>query len=831
MGASAAALLLVATGFLTYEFFTRRQSLTQELSTLAEIVGAQSTAALAYDDQAVAREVLHSLRAKEHIVSAGLYKDGRLFAEYHSSQQAEVALPATPATGVIFHDNHLALGQDIWLKDEMIGTVYLESDLSEIRDRLREYAAIASLMLLASGALTYLLSARLQRIISEPILGLAATAKAVSNQKDYSLRATQQSNDELGQLIEGFNEMLAQIQNRDTALQGAYGELEQRVQDRTRDLQAEVQERRKTEEALRQQFGRTNLLNRITQIIAERQDAESILHVVLRQLEDNLKLDLGLVALFDPQAQTLNLAASRVKNSLLASKLDLPVGTVCPLAQSGLAACQQRQTLYIPDTLKVSACLPERLAGAGLRSAVAVPLLVEGELFGVLVAARLQADGFGSGDSEFLRMLGEHVALAAHHARLYGDLETAYEELHQTQQTVMQQERLKALGQMASGIAHDVNNALSPIVGFTDMMLKYESGLSSNALRYLKHIRTAGEDIAHIVARLREFYRRRDDREKLQELNLNVLAEQVVDMTRPRWRDIPQSNGVTVEVGLELAPTVPELAGIESEVREALTNLLLNAVDALPRGGAITIRTRVTECEAPPGSAKPHQHVVVEVTDTGIGMNAETLRRCLEPFFSTKGKRGTGLGLAMVYGVMERHDGLVTVESELGKGSTFRLSFPVRKLQTSGSDTKQIRATVSPLRVLCIDDEPLVRDLLKEMLEREGHQVTLCDGGQAGVETCRAEHTQGHGFDIVITDLGMPYVDGRQVAAILKREFPDMPMVMLTGWGAFMKEDGSAPVQVDSVLSKPPRSRELCETLSRLTSSKNGKPARAAAPV
>jgi CheY-like chemotaxis protein len=178
----------------------------------------------------------------------------------------------------------------------------------------------------------------------------------------------------------------------------------------------------------------------------------------------------------------------------------------------------------------------------------------------------------------------------------------------------------------------------------------------------------------------------------------------------------------------------------------------------------------------------------------------------------------------MVYGVMQRHEGTVAVESELGKGTTFRLVFPVRKLKLPNFDTNMIRPPVNPLRVLCIDDEPLVRDLLQEMLEREGHEVEVRDGGQSGVDAYREAHTRGQPFDVVITDLGMPYVDGRQVAAILKREFPTAPIVMLTGWGAFMKEDGSAPVQVDSVLSKPPRSRELSETLSRLTA-KNEKAA------
>ena len=208
--------------------------------------------------------------------------------------------------------------------------------------------------------------------------------------------------------------------------------------------------------------------------------------------------------------------------------------------------------------------------------------------------------------------------------------------------------------------------------------------MSANGSKYLKHIRTAGEDIAHIVSRLREFYRRRDDNESLQELNLNKLAEQVIDMTRPRWRDIPQSRGITIETQADLAPEVPDLLGIESEVREALTNLVLNAVDALPHGGKITVRSRVDSLRGCQNQWQTSHASRLEVSDTGIGMNEETRKHCLEPFFSTKGKRGTGLGLAMVYGVMERHEGSVEIQSELGKGTTFALLFPSAKRPVPG---------------------------------------------------------------------------------------------------------------------------------------------------
>jgi CheY-like chemotaxis protein len=286
-------------------------------------------------------------------------------------------------------------------------------------------------------------------------------------------------------------------------------------------------------------------------------------------------------------------------------------------------------------------------------------------------------------------------------------------------------------------------------------------------------------------------------------------------MTRPRWRDIPQSHGATIELHTDLAPDMPELVGIESELREALTNLVLNAADALPNGGKITIRTRVAGCAVVSNPQTHPTYILAEVIDTGVGMNAETRKRCLEPFFSTKGKRGTGLGLSMVYGVVERHEGSIEIDSELGKGTTVRLAFPVRKLAHVGAGANTKGAVCEPLQILYIDDEPLLRELLKELLERDGHKVQVSDNGQSGIETFRQARQGGHPFDVVITDLGMPYLDGRQVAKVLKRESPVTPVVMLTGWGTIMKEDDALPDQVDGVLSKPPRTRELREALSR----------------
>ncbi|HMC28764.1 MAG TPA: ATP-binding protein [Verrucomicrobiae bacterium] len=404
-------------------------------------------------------------------------------------------------------------------------------------------------------------------------------------------------------------------------------------------------------------------------------------------------------------------------------------------------------------------------------------------------------------------------------ARLHNDLQKAYDELRQTQHSVMQQERLRALGQMASGIAHDINNALSPILAFSEMVLKKEVNLQETSRKNLQHIRTAGEDIAQTVGRMSEFYRRREANEELRLVHVNRLVKQAIEMTSPRWQDIPQGQGIVVQVKTQLEESLPDLYSNESELREALTNVLLNAVDALPNGGLITVSTLAISLN---GEAnKKASHLVLEVRDNGIGMDEKTRQRCLEPFFSTKRQRGgTGLGLAMVYGMMERHEGTIEVESEAGKGTLVRMIFPLRQPPKPETETQQlVAAKAATIRILCIDDEPLLREMLKEILEFNHHKVEVADGGKTGLEAFQNAKNRGEPFDVVITDLGMPYVDGRQVAQTVKTESPRTPVIMLTGWGTMLNQKGENLSQVDAVLSKPPRIEDLNETIAKVVAS------------
>jgi len=579
-------------------------------------------------------------------------------------------------------------------------------------------------------------------------------------------------------------------------------------------------ERRASEARAQAQLARLSLLHQITRAVGGRQDLASIYQVVLLSLEEHLRFDFGCICDYEPARQELTVVHVGAGSLPMGLELALTEQAHIPIDANGLSRCVRGQLVYEPDTRDVKMAFPQKLAAAGLHSLVVAPLLVESKVFGVLVAARRKAHSFSSGECEFLLQLSEHVALAAHQAELHASLQRAYDDLRQTQQAVMQQERLRALGQMASGIAHDINNAISPMALSTEMLLERGSELSPRTRRHLEMIQQATDDVAKTVARMKEFYRQRELQLTLSPVHMNALVQQVVDLTRARWSDMPQQQGVVIEMRTEFAPNLQAIMGVESEIREALINLIFNAVDAMPSGGTLTLRTRIEEHSQ--GSSGNLHNLVVEVTDSGVGMDEETRRRCLEPFFTTKGERGTGLGLAMVYGVIQRHSADLEIESTPDQGTTVRLSFavPVGATDDLGlSDTTQPVPT--RLRILVVDDDPLILRALCETLESDGHEVITANGGQAGIDAFCAAQGRGKPFSIVITDLGMPRVDGRKVASFVKSASGSTPVILLTGWGQRLVAEGEVPPEVDRVLSKPPKLRELREALT-LCSSRRG---------
>jgi len=379
-------------------------------------------------------------------------------------------------------------------------------------------------------------------------------------------------------------------------------------------------------------------------------------------------------------------------------------------------------------------------------------------------------------------------------------LANALEKLRETQEHVIQRERLHALGRMASGIAHDFNNALAPILGFSELLLRRPEsfGTDERARGYVENIHTAAEDSAKIVARLREFYRYREENDVFTPVSLNDLIQQVISLTQPRWKDQAQAGGVHITIKTELQ-NIPTIAGNEAELREMLFNVVFNAIDAIEQKGTITFRTAMhKEC------------ALLQVVDNGAGMTEEVRSRCLEPFFSTKDKHGTGLGLGIVYGIVRRHDGSIEIRSTPGQGATVSISLPLYKEDRTPEPPQAAGALERPLHILVVEDEPLVREVIEIYLREDQHDIQTACNGREGLEKYRAGT-----FDVVLTDRAMPEVNGDILAAEIKKINPRQPVVLLTGFGDLMSGAGEKPEGVDLIVSKPFTLNSLREALTR----------------
>ena len=573
-------------------------------------------------------------------------------------------------------------------------------------------------------------------------------------------------------------------------------------------LQRVDQARERGSRQLAREVQRLTLLGQVTRAISERQDLRSIFGVVVSRVRNIRRADFACICMADATGAVLTVDCAGPWNASTAVTLGLAEGTRLDAVAEGLGAALQGRLVREDDASGSSSSLARRLAGVGLRSLVLVPMPADGRILGLLLVARRTPGAFDDNDCEFLGQLGETVALAVHHVQLYESLRNAYDELRRSQQAALQQQSLRALGQMASGIAHDINNAISPAALYAESLLERESSLSERARAYLQIIQRAVDDVARTVGRMREFYRQREPALAHVPLDANALVRQVLDLTRARWHDMPLKRGITLNVAAHLAPDLPPFMGAGGEVRDGLVNLVFNAIDALPDGGEVSLQTALLH--------DPGPRVAITVRDSGIGMDDETRRRCLEPFYTTKGERGTGLGLAMVYGMTQRHGAELTIDTAPGRGTSMRLVFTAAPAGASPPSEVVRPRPVRPLRILLVDDDPLLVNSLADVLRGEGHEVVTADGGQAGIDAFRQTHEVGHAFEVVITDLGMPYVDGREVVAAIRRTGARVAVVLLTGWGQRLSANEPVPAGVDRMLGKPPRLHDVLAVLAEL---------------
>jgi len=367
----------------------------------------------------------------------------------------------------------------------------------------------------------------------------------------------------------------------------------------------------------------------------------------------------------------------------------------------------------------------------------------------------------------------------------------------------MQQTRLRALGKMASGIAHDFNNSLTILQGFSELMIMYPDSLDDRAktLERLKKMRSAARDAADTVRRMRKFYRQPDINEIRTTVKLGKLIEEVISMTEPQWREQALAAGGTIGIENEVTGE-PTVTGNAVELQEVLLNLVLNALDALQDEGKVTIGCRMEGNEA-----------VIDVIDTGCGMSEETRRHCFDPFFSTKEAEGSGLGLSVAYGIIERHNGKIKIQSTPGTGTRCTVRLPAESREPNAKTDKAAGPVSSSLSILVVEDDPNVSALVISYLSEAGHKAESASNGMDGLRRF------GKGwFDLVITDLAMPDMGGDQFASSVKQVASDKPVIMITGFDDKVETVNRS--HVDLVLPKPLSQKQLLDGIAQLVEAK-----------
>ena len=529
----------------------------------------------------------------------------------------------------------------------------------------------------------------------------------------------------------------------------------------------------------------THYRRRLTAVLEASREVSSslnrdvILQNVVQRVRDLVAVPEAVLFLMDDDGETLAPVVAHVDSfyeevmALRLKKGDGIVGWVAKTGKSEIVnhAENDPRSLQVPGTPVEPTSL------------LCAPLLIKDRVVGVLALTRLGGEDFESEDLELATIFAGHCSAAIENARLYADLQQSVEDLHATQNQLVQSAKLNALGEMAGGVAHDFNNILSAILGRTQILLR--QARDEETKKALSVIERTALDGAHTVKRIQEFTRVRHD-ESSESVSLNQVMLAVVDMTRTSWQAGALARGRHIQVETDLQARRP-VSGSAAELREVFTNLLLNAVDALPEGGIIRLST-----------ADEGERVVARVADNGVGMDEEIKARAFDPFFTTKREKGTGLGLSVAYGILRRHHAETRIESEPGRGATFVIRFPIGDAAPSPPAPRAEVPETRPMRVLCVDDEPAVLDVLCELVAALGHRVDRARAGAEAIEMARALAPE-----LVFSDLGMPDVNGWQVAGAVKLANPDILVALVTGWGVQIERELARERGVDFILPKP----------------------------
>jgi GAF domain-containing protein/ActR/RegA family two-component response regulator len=543
----------------------------------------------------------------------------------------------------------------------------------------------------------------------------------------------------------------------------------------------------------RRQVEELSVLHELSRALTGQLDREALLDAVRLLLPRVLTVDKFVVLLGDDTEREVE-AVLRVQDGLVDTgslrRYPRAVGLTSVVLDTGRPL---RTDDYAAECARRGIARPEV---SGPPHWLGVPLVTGEAVLGALTVSRRTA-AFTDAEERVAASIADLAALALRSAQLYEERTRAYGELSAAQDHLVRTEKLRALGEMASGVAHDFNNLLAAILGRAQLLLRR---IDDPRLRqWLQVIERSAIDGAQTVRRLQEFARVRRD-EPLVPVDVNGIVRDALEITQSRWREDALRQGVTIEVQTALTP-VPLVAGEPSELREAMTNLILNAVDAMPAGGTLTL-----------ASAAVDGQVELTVSDSGVGIPADIRDKIFDPFFTTKGPQGTGLGLSMTYGIVSRHGASIAVTSEEGRGTAFRIAFPSLDPRTlSTPDPGGETGPPGPLRCLVVDDEEAVAAVIGDVLETLGHQAVVTTSGAEAVARFRAEP-----FDAVFTDLAMPGLSGWQVAQAVKDVVPNVPVFIVTGFGVTLSAEERRAHGVEAIFSKPLKIEDVVHAMAQV---------------